>query len=110
MSEIIWTNHAKERNKERQITQGWVENTINAPDKTTKLEDGKVEYRKKFNNQTVAVVCKKSREGKYLVLSSWINPPNYGTPEYKNKFYDKQLKKAGGFKKFWLTLLRQIGI
>lgn len=110
MSDILWTKHARVRNKERQITQSWVETTINAPDTTANLEDGKVEYKKKFKNQTVAIVCKKSGEGKYLVLSSWINPPNYGTQDFKNRFYKKQLKNAGGFKKFWLTLLHQIGI
>lgn len=110
MSNIIWTNHAKERNKQRQITEKWVEQTVNSPDETRPLEDGKTEYKKKFDNQTVAVVTTKSREGKYLILSTWINPPTPGTLDYKNKEYSNKIKRAGSLRKIWTTFLHQIGL
>lgn len=110
MSDFIWTNHAKERNKERQITEKWIEQTVNSPDETKALENGKTEYKKRFGNQTVAVVTTKSREGKYLVLSTWINPPNLGTYDFKKNEYLKKIKKAGNLKKLWLTFLHQAGL
>lgn len=109
MSGIVWTKHAEERNKQRGITQDWIEQTLNNPDASSQLDDGKMEYKKKFGEKTVTVISTKSKEGKYLILSSWINPPNYGTPEHKYKTYNKQLKKAGNFKKIWITILHQIG-
>ena len=110
MGDIIWTKHARQRNSQRQISENWAEQTVNSPDETKELEEGKTEYKKRFNNQTVTVVTAKSREGKYLILSSWINPPVPGTIDYKNRNYNKQMKSAGSFKKFWLTLLRQLGL
>lgn len=110
MSEIIWTNHAKERNKERQISQKWVEETVINPDKTIKNEAGKLELKKEFGNFTVTVITTTSTEGKYLILSSWINPPIPGTIDYKNRSYFKKLRKAGNLKKFWLTFIHQFGL
>lgn len=110
MSEIIWTKHAQERNRERQITQNWVEQTVNNPDESKKTEDGKLESKKKFGDSTVTVITTKSSEGKHLILSSWINPPTYGTTNYKNKIYIKKLRRAGSLKKLWLTFIHQIGL
>lgn len=110
MSDIIWTKHAKERNKERKITENWVEQTINSPDKTKFQDDGKTEYRKRFGDQIVTVVATKSREGRYLILSTWINPPAFGTSDYKKDNYNKEMKKAGVIKKFWLTFVSQLGL
>lgn len=110
MSDIIWTNHAKERNKQRQITESWVEGTVNNPDSYREIEDGKTESKKKFENYTVTVITAKSKEGKYLILSTWINPPIYGTNDYKKSEYIKEAKKAGPFKKLLLTIVHQLGI
>ncbi len=107
---IIWTKHALERNKERQITSSWVESTINSPDKSFPEEDGKVKYIKNFGKQTVSVVTAKGDNGEYLVISAWIDPPNPGTTDYKNNQYERQINKAGSFRRLLLTLLRQIGI
>ncbi len=110
MSRIVWTNHALKRNKERKISTSWVEQTINNPDNFSTIEEGRTKSWKKFNKHTVSVIYTKTKEGQYLVLSSWINFPNYGTADYKNKSYNKQMKKAGAIKKFWLTFLKQLGI
>lgn len=107
---IIWTKHAIERNRERQVTISWVDQTINSPDKSSSEEDGKVRYTKNFGKQTVSVVTAKGSNGEYLVISAWIDPPNPGTADYKREEYGKQMKKAGNFRKFLLAFLRQIGI
>ena len=110
MDNLVWTKHALERNKERQITISWVEQTVNNPGSFSEIEEGKTKFEKKFGIQTVWVVCTKTDSGKYLVLSSWINPPIIGTKDYKNKQYSKELSKSGLLRKFWLTLLHQIGL
>src|ERR1043165_5025726 len=107
---IIWTKHALERNKERKVTVSWVEKTINSPDQSFAEEEGRTKYIKDFDKQTVSVVTTKTDNGEYLILSAWINPPNPGTQAYKNRAFNKQMKKANWFKKFWLSFLNQVGL
>ena len=107
---IIWTKHAIERNRERQVTVSWVESTINSPDQNFSEEDGKIKYTKAFGKQTVSVITAKGSNGEYLVISAWIDPPNPGTADYKREEYEKQIKKAGTIRKFLITFLHQIGI
>ena len=110
MGNIIWTNHAFEKNKERQITQNWIEQTINNPDDYFEIDGGKIESRKKFGNQTVTVITAKTESGKYLILSAWIDPPSLGTSDFKKKKLRNDMKKASTIKKIWLTFLNQIGL
>jgi hypothetical protein len=107
---IIWTKHAIERNKERQITVSLVEKTINSPDKSFPQEEGKIKYVKDFGKQTVSAVTTKTDHGEYLILSAWIDPPNPGTANYKKEGFRMKMKNAGTLKKFWLTLRNQINI
>ncbi len=110
MSDIIWTNHALKRNKERQITQAWIEKTINHPDEFSTIEGGKTKSNKIFGSYTVTVITTKSDSGKYLILSAWVNPPIPGTKDYKKENYKKNARNSSGFKKIWLILLGQLGI
>lgn len=106
---IIWTNHSIERAKQRGIPQSWIEKTINSPDNSFDKGDKSMECHKKFDNQTVTVIIKENELGQYIILSCWIDPPNYGTADFrKNKNYH-DMKKASLLKKFWLTLRGQIG-
>ena len=109
MSSIIWTKHAEERNKERQITQNWIESTINNPDDFSEIEGGRIKSNKNFGKHTVTVITAKTDSGKYLILSAWANPPMPGTSDHKNSTYYKIIKKSSGFKKFWITLRSQLG-
>lgn len=109
MSKIIWTKHAEERNRERQITQGWIEATINHPDNFSEIEGGKIKCVKNFGDYTVTVITSKTDSGKYLVLSSWVNPPITGTSDYKKGRYQNHIKKASSAKKLWITLCKQLG-
>jgi hypothetical protein len=109
MNNIVWTKHAEERNKQRQITQGWIEATINNPDNFSEIEGGKIKCIKNFEKHTVTVITTKSDSGKYLILSAWVNPPILGTSDYKKENYNKNIKKVTGVKKIWITLLNQLG-
>ena len=101
MTRIIWTNHALERNKERKITTSWVEKTVRDADSVANMEEGKIKSIKNFGKQTVSVVTAKTDSGENLILSAWIDPPNYGTTDYNKK---------SGLKNFWVTLKNQIGL
>ena len=107
---IIWTKHAIERNKERQVTAAWVESTINNPDQSFPENEGRTKFIKKFEEQTVSVITAIASEGGYLVLSAWIDPPNPGTIDYKNEQFEKKMKIAGNLRRFLFTFLRQIGL
>jgi len=110
MSDIIWTKHALERNRERQITQNWIEKTVNHPDEYSIIENGKIKSNKNFGQHTVTVITTKADSGKYLILSAWVNPPIPGTKDYKKENYKKKARNSSGVKKIWLTLLGQLGI
>jgi hypothetical protein len=110
MGNFIWTNHAKDRNKERKISENYINQTLHNPDQRINTQDQKIEYKKRFDHQTVTVIVKQNERGENLILSAWINPPNYGTADYKNNQNYHEMKKASPIKKLWLTLLQQVGI
>ncbi len=110
MSNFIWTKHAEERNKERQITSDWIGSTINNPDNYSEIEGGKIKCVKNFGKHTVTVITSKTDSGKYLVLSAWVNPPISGTSDQKKENYYKKNKKSGPLGKFWITFRNQLGL
>lgn len=109
MSDIIWTKHAQARNQERQITQDWIEKTINNPDDFSEIEGGKIKSNKNFGLHTVTVITTKANSGKYLILSAWVNPPIPGTKDFKKESQKRKIRNSSGIKKIWLTLLGQLG-
>jgi hypothetical protein len=109
MSKIIWTNHALKRINDRKISQGQITQTISSPDSKLNNEDGSVEFIKEFGIQKVHVIIKENTNGELIILSCWVNPPNLGTADFKNEKLRKEVKRSGSLKKFWLTLLNQLG-
>lgn len=109
MSDIIWTNHARERLNARKIHKDLIIQAIISPDRTIAKGDA-TEYQKRFDNQTVAAIIKENEKGENIILSCWIDPPNPGTKDYKIKQRRKEMYKAGVLKKLWLTFLDQIGL
>lgn len=109
MTKIIWTNHAKKRLQDRKLTQNQILETISSPDSKINNSDGSIEIAREYGNQKVHIVIKESEKEELIILSCWINPPNHGSTDLKNKQYNKKVKKASGIKKFWYTLLNQLG-
>lgn len=99
-----------ERNKQRGISENYINQTLNNPDQSFSSADQTTKYRKRFDYQTVTVIVKQNEHGENLILSSWIDPPNYGTSDYKGKQRYKDMKKASNLKKLWLTFLNQVGL
>ena len=108
-NDIIWTNHARDRLNKRKIHKDLVIQAIISPDHT-KQNNGATEYQKRFDNQTVAAIVKENEKGESIILSCWIDPPNPGTADFKQKGRYNASKKASLLKKFWLTFLNQVGL
>ncbi len=107
MSEIVFTNHVKDRMSERKISQDLVWKTVNSPDESL---DNSTKFIKQFGNQRLTVITKYGDRGEIVVLSVWIDPPNPGTLDSNKRERYKQMRKASAIKKLWYTLLNQIGL
>ena len=110
MGSFIWTNHAKQRLNDRKIPLSFADKTLNSPDETIDNSDGTIRLRRKLEKQTATGIIKINDRGESIVLSFWLDPPNPETRDFKGKQRYKEMKKASLFRKFWLTLLNQIGI
>jgi len=110
MGSYIWTNHARERNSQRLISEEWITKTLNDPDESIPEDNQTSKYKRRFEHQTVTVITKLTDKGEKLILSSWINPPTVGSIDFKNQQRNRDMKKATNLKKFWLTVLHQIGL
>lgn len=110
MSSFIWTNHALQRLGERKIPTSIANNALTSPDERLENEDGTIKLRKKLEKQSATAIIKINDRGESVVLSFWLDPPNPGTKDFKNKQRYSEMKKASFVKKFWLTLLNQLGI
>lgn len=110
MSNFIWTKHALQRLSDRKIPKSFADKTLESPDETTLNEDGTMKIKKRLETQTATAIIKLNEKNESIVLSFWLNPPNPGTNDFRYKEMRKEMKKASFIKKFWLTLLNQVGL
>lgn len=107
---IIWTNHALERLSERGLSQDLAWQAFSAPDSQKPgKKAGTTEFRKRVDNATITLIAKPNDTNEWLVLSCWIDPPLYGTKDYKKKQAYLNYKKAGFWGKVWYTVKSQLG-
>ena len=121
ISDVVFTNHAIERMKQRGISGDWVWQAVKKADKTIAgKEKHTTESIKQFGEHTVTAITKKNDLGEWVVLSAWMDPPIQGTIDYfKKQKYNKSLKKAQEYAykmekasfwgKLWLTFKKQAG-
>lgn len=122
ISDVVFTNHAIERMKDRKISGDLAWQTVRAPDRTNPgKEKYTTEFIKRFNTYTITAIGKKNDIGEWVVLSVWIDPPMSGTLDHHKKEryqqklekirrLDKKIDKASFWGKLWLTFRKQIGI
>lgn len=106
---VIWTNHVLERVNSRGISADMVLATFNNPQRSKPGKEGSTLYIKQFGEQTVTIVTKRNEKGEWLLLSAWMEPPLPGTIDAKRREKYRTYKNASGWKKFLLTLTRQLG-
>lgn len=107
---IIWTNHAIDRMRDRGLTQERAWEAFRYPDDTIigKNQDGS-KFKKKFDKYLVTVIAKQNEKKEWIVISAWIDPPVPGSLDSKQRQEYKEYKKASGFKKFLLEFKKQLG-
>lgn len=121
INDIVFTNHAIERLKERGISGDLAWQTVKHPDKSYPgKEKSTTEFVKIFNTHEVTAICKKNNIGEWVILSAWIDPPLQGTKDFakrekylrtldRNKSLDKKMKSSGFWGKLWITMRKQLG-
>lgn len=119
ITDVVFTNHAIERMKQRGITGDWVWQTVKQPDeKRSGKEKHTTEFVRAFGKHSVIAVSKKNGIGEWVVLSAWMDPPIEGTDDFykrekylkkqeKNRLLSKQMERASFWKKLWLTFRKQ---
>lgn len=109
MSQFIWTNHAIQRLKDRRVPDGFADQTLFSPDTIQNQPDGTIKYQKKSGHQTSTAIIKKNDRGENIVVSFWVDPPNFGTQDFKKRQNYLEMKKSSGLRKMWLILKKQLG-
>ncbi len=109
---IIWTNHAVERLSDRRMTKDKVAETLEDPDYAQPgKQPGTYEYGKKHGKKYVTVIVKPSDSSKAVVVSCWIDPPEPGTEDWKDKNYYVQYKRARSiWGQLWVLFKQQLGV
>lgn len=121
-TDIVFTDHAIKRMKERGILGQWAWEAVK---KSDEIKPGKekhtTEFIKKINGKILTAIGKRNDIGEWVVLSAWIDPPFQGTADYrerqrhlkileKNREYSKKIDKASLWGKLWLTFRKQLGL
>lgn len=110
LGNFIWTNHARDRLRDRKILLKFINQTLIHPDKIVQKNDRTIVYQKYIDGKTFAALIKKNNSDEKIIVSCWVNPPFPGTKDYKKRqrYFEKQ--KASPWKKLWLTLLDHLGL
>lgn len=122
ITDVVFTNHAIDRMKQRGISGDWVWQAVKQPDeKQSGKQKHTTEFVKNFGEKTVTAVGKKNDIGEWVVLSAWMDPPVEGTEDFykkeayirareKDRLFSKQMEKASFWGKLWLTFRKQAGL
>jgi hypothetical protein len=122
INDVVFTNHAIERMRQRGISGDWAWQSVKRPDITTPgKEKHTTEFGKEFGNHKVTTVAKKNDVGEWVVLSVWMDPPLAGTRDFRDnekykrkvekvKSINKKMENSSFWGKLWLTFRKQIGI
>jgi len=72
---VIWTNHALQRLKERNLDQSEVWSTFKHSDTSSYAWAKRAyKYQKIVGNRLIEVIAKKNEKGEWLILSCWDKP------------------------------------
>lgn len=81
---VIFTEHALERIKQRRITQKMIAQAIKKPDSQFVEDDGDTRFIREISERNVHVVSRYlDDEGKWLVISAWVRGEDDLQPLWK---------------------------
>ncbi|WKZ26111.1 MAG: DUF4258 domain-containing protein [bacterium] len=91
---VIWTNHAIQRLKERNIKQGDAWAVWNRPDQSRYSKtQGAWVYYKTYGDQRIEVVAKQNEKKEWVILSVWSKTVFLKIHENKENFWLNLLKR-----------------
>lgn len=98
---VIWTNHALDRLRERGIAQGDAWAVWRSPDKSRYSQSkGGYVYSRDFGNQTIEVVAKQNEKKEWIILSVWAKPKLHKFAKVKKEnWFVRLLNSFFNFKK-----------
>lgn len=90
---VAWTNTAKSRLNQHNLTEAMVLSTFNNPDRNVAGKiPGSSFLQKRFESSTVSVITKKNERGEWLIISCWID--NYNSRPHQPKEHYKPDNKS----------------
>lgn len=108
---VIWTNHALNRMKERGLTQDMAAEAFHHPDNQfAGTQKDTLRYQKQFGKSKATVVAKKNEKNEWVILSAWVDPPLAGSHDEKRQNAYRSYQKAGFWKKVLITIFNQLGL
>ncbi|MFA9288724.1 MAG: hypothetical protein ACEQSA_02495 [Weeksellaceae bacterium] len=90
----IWTNHAMDRLRSRQIKQEVAAKAFRYPDETVKGKTaGTYEFIKAFKKERVTVIAKQNDNKEWVIMSCWSDPiypkrPHREQPSFWSRLWD----------------------
>lgn len=106
---LIWTNHAIKRMRERGLSQEAAWDAFRKPDTTEKVKNEATKFQKRFGAILVSIVAKQNEKREWVIISCWADPPLPGSPDAKKQEQYWKYQRASGWKKWWLAFKKQIG-
>lgn len=111
MASLIFTNHLRDRLRDRRMSSAQIEQAFYTPDaKYAGKESGTTVFEKRFGSQVVTLIAKFTPEHEWIAISAWIDPPYAGTQDARKKELWIAYRKAGFWGKWWITLRRILGV
>ncbi len=108
---IIFTNHARERIRERSFDESAVVETVGKPDSVSAgKQTGTLEYTRKYGVSRVTVIVKENEKNEKVILSCWIDPPMPGTKDARKKARYLRYQKASILERVVMDILSIFGM
>src|SRR4051812_36400359 len=107
---LIWTNHALDRLSQRGLSQEKALIAFRNPDNSSPgSTPGSMQFTKYFGSSKVTLVGKENERREWIIISAWIDPPFPGSADDRKQRAFREYRDAKGWKKIFLSVMRQIG-
>lgn len=108
---VIFTNHALERMRDRGLPQENAYEAFSHPDSSIDgKEKGTIECVKRQEHYKITVIAKQNERREWIIISAWVDPPMPGSIDVGKKEAYQKYQKASFWGKLFLTLKKQLGI
>ena len=106
----IWTTHALERLKDRNIPQHEAWQAFNSPEQQTKGKSaGTTEFRKTIQGRDYTIIASQNNKREWIILSCWVHPPFTGSIDIPKKKAYLKYKNSSTWGKIWIQIKRAFG-